>query len=132
MTSWASGGSRKPPSGTEGSKFGTVLRAIAADLVIDANDSVAMETKTFAQWRNKLRALPNELKPMVTEQLLMLANRYFQNLGVQAEKGISQLVLLASDLGVPEKELGATSTEKPKTAPKAKPSARRAAAKKKK
>ncbi len=132
MTSWASGGSNKPPSAPGGSKFDTVLGTLAADLVIDGDDNVAMKTKAFAQWRIKLRALPTELKPLLAEQILMLANRYFQNLGVQAEQGISQLVVLASDLGVSREEMPEAPAKKTKSAAKAKPSAPKAALKKKK
>ncbi len=69
---------------------------------------------------------------MLAEQILMLANRYFQNLGVQAEKGIAQLIVLASDLGVSREEVPEAVEKKPKSAAQAKPSAPKAALKKKK
>ncbi len=111
MAAWKAGSSSKikakPAHG-----FGKDLLKLAADIKMVGDGNLMIASTTFRAWRTKLSTLAQDKRADLAEQVLILAGRYFREIGEPATDAVAQLLVIAGDL------TGATM--KPETAQSAK------------
>ena len=111
MAAWKAGAGKIKAKAAHG--FGKDLLKLAADIKMFGDGKIMIASTTFRAWRTKLAALDEAKKSDLAEQVLILAGRYFREVGEQATDAVAQLLVLAGDL------TGAAPREEPPPAKKA-------------
>ncbi len=122
MSEWKAGASKKRVEGAA-RYFAKEILKVAADIKMVGDGKLMIAQTTFKEWRKKLKAIAADKKNDLAEELLILAGRFFREVGEQATEVIAQLMVLAADLTgatFDEEEEAATVPAAPKAgAPKA-------------
>jgi len=123
MAAWKPGAGKIKAKASHG--FGKELLQLAADIKMAGDGKIMIASAAFRAWRTKLSQLAEAKKSDLAEQILILASRYFREMGEQATDAVAQLLVLAGDL------TGAVLSQEPAPSPRAsapKPSAPKPAA----
>lgn len=121
MSEWKAGASKKRVEGAA-RYFAKEILKVAADIKMVGDGKLMIAQTTFKEWRKKLKAIAADKKNDLAEELLILAGRFFREVGEQATEVIAQLMVLAADLTgatFDEEEAAATTPAAQKAAPKA-------------
>lgn len=99
MAAWKAGsGSGGKIKAKAAHGFGKDLLKLAADIKVVGDGNLMMASTTFRAWRSTLLTLPPDKKTDLAEQVLILAGRYFREVGEPATDAVAQLLVLAGDL----------------------------------
>jgi hypothetical protein len=96
VSAWNSQSKKK--AADAGRAFAKEIIKLAADIKLVGDGKLMIAQTTFREWRVKLKTITGDRKNELAEDLLVLAGRFFRQVGAQATEVIAQLMVLAADL----------------------------------
>ncbi len=109
----------KPKKAPAQKTFGKLTVQIAADVKLK-DGSIGLSREAFIDWREKLERLSKAEKAGLSEELLILAGRFFREAEAAATEIVAQLLVFAADLNgtvLRDEDFGPPPTEAAPAAP---------------